>query len=68
NDDIAEQGFEKREDYLIIHGYQMAKDKPYDAEGKLSKGKMLRALPSEQLLSSVVGYFKFRRQTETELS
>ncbi|KAI9281599.1 hypothetical protein BY458DRAFT_499066 [Sporodiniella umbellata] len=59
NDDYNDQAFEKREDFIIIHGYEIVKDVPYDMFGNNIK---------QSDTSVCVGYFKYRRQTEVELS
>ncbi|KAI7903026.1 uncharacterized protein BX663DRAFT_58460 [Cokeromyces recurvatus] len=56
NDDSSEHAFEKREDFI---------KKPYDSNGNVVK----HLFTSQQKdVSSVVGYFKFRRQTDVSLS
>ncbi|PHZ11662.1 uncharacterized protein RHIMIDRAFT_238332 [Rhizopus microsporus ATCC 52813] len=59
NDDNTDQAYEHREDFIIIHGYEIVKDIPYDMYGSCIK---------QIDLSTCVGYFKFRRQTDVELS
>ncbi|KAI9478492.1 MAG: hypothetical protein EXX96DRAFT_249676 [Benjaminiella poitrasii] len=65
NDDSTEQAFEKREDFITIHGYQILNEKPYDSHGNVVKQ---RFTSQQKDLSSIVGYFKFRRQTDVSLS
>jgi hypothetical protein len=49
----------------VIHGYQILKEKPYD-----ERGNMLRhvLMGQQKDVSSLVGYFKFRRQSDVSLS
>ncbi|EPB81261.1 hypothetical protein HMPREF1544_12027 [Mucor circinelloides 1006PhL] len=65
NDDSSEQAYERREDFIIIHGYQILKEKPYDNQGNINK-TLVQAQQKD--LTSIVGYFKFRRQTDVSLS
>jgi hypothetical protein len=82
NDDSAEHAFEKREDFIgilsmcpfhfflsnsniVIHGYQILKEKPYNAQGTLIKSLVKT---QQKDITLLVGYFKFRRQTDVALS
>lgn len=65
NDDSSEQAYERREDFIIVHGFQILKEKPYDDQGNINKA-LVQAQQKD--LSSIVGYFKFRRQTDVALS
>ncbi|KAI8636659.1 hypothetical protein BD408DRAFT_459869, partial [Parasitella parasitica] len=65
NDDSSEQAYEKREDFIIIHGFQILKEKPYDDQGNINKNLVQT---QQKDLSSIVGYFKFRRQTSVSIS
>ncbi|CAO3633960.1 unnamed protein product [Mucor hiemalis] len=65
SDDSTNHSFEKREDFMIIHGYQILKEKPYDTQGNLIKPMITSQLSD---VASLVGYFKFRRQTDVTLS
>lgn len=59
NDDHTDQAFERREDFIIIHSYEIVKELPYDMHGRNIK----------EFDSSVcVGYFKYRRQSDIGLS
>ncbi|KAG0995728.1 hypothetical protein G6F57_003682 [Rhizopus arrhizus] len=59
NDDNTDQAYEHREDFIIIHGYEIVKDIPYDMYGNTIK---------QFNQTACVGYFKYRRQTDVELS
>ncbi|KAI7895039.1 uncharacterized protein EV154DRAFT_50079 [Mucor mucedo] len=65
SDDSTDLAFEKREDFILIHGFQILSEKPYDSQGNMIK----QIIKSQQAdISSLVGYFKFRRQSEACLS
>ncbi|KAG2236060.1 hypothetical protein INT48_008154 [Thamnidium elegans] len=64
-DDSHDHPFETREDYIIIHGYQILTEKPYDDKGTMMKN-LIKSQQEE--ISSIVGYFKFKRQADVTLS
>lgn len=50
---------------IVIHGFQLLEEKPYDLHGNMIKELITK---QQKDVSSIVGYFKFRRQTEVTLS
>ncbi|GAA5802570.1 hypothetical protein HPULCUR_008040 [Helicostylum pulchrum] len=67
-DDSHDHPFETREDYitlLVIHGYQILTEKPYDDQGTMIKNLIKSQLED---ISSIVGYFKFKRQIDVSLT
>lgn len=50
---------------LVVHGYQILDEKPYDGQGNMRK-EYIKSKQSD--LKSIVGYFNFRRQTDVSLS
>lgn len=51
--------------YLVIHGYQILTEKPYDNQGTMIKS-VIKSQVEE--ISSIVGYFKFKRQADVSLT
>jgi hypothetical protein len=50
---------------IVVHGYQVLNEKPYDSQGNMRK-EYIKNQQSE--LTSIMGYFNFRRQTDVLLS